>query len=405
VTEQAYKARIKCWIEAALSKGHLSFNELVRLLPGVHPVDVAHYVQNDGRVRTTLNCPGAVIEEPSHDLKLPVPHPLEYDWRFVQSSRELLLSRALENTKNSDSVILLGAPTVYRAALETNFPRRVILIDANPYVSVLSSSHMHGTILATDVTSEKLPDIYAQTVITDPPWYEVYTRSFLWSAAHLTRTGGAVLLSTPPIGTRPGIQEEWSCTLEFADNIGLQLVATEQVLRYRMPPFERNALRAAGQHYIDQDWRPGVLATFVRNAATIRQPRPIFHPDQNDWAERSISGVRFKLRQQSVVTCIDPRLVKIVPGDVLDSVSRRDPRRSLVDVWTSGNRVFRCLDNQVLLLVMDALSAGTPAAGLVEHSLGRVLTSEERAHIERAANRVIEIADIENQEYVSEWEG
>jgi hypothetical protein len=102
---------------------------------------------------------------------------------------------------------------------------------------------------------------------------------------------------------------------------------------------------------------------------------------------------------------VDPRLISIVPGDVLDSVSRRDARRATVDVWTSGNRVFRCEATDVFGLIVDAVSAGVPAVGYVEQALGRAVTSEEHDHINDAVKRVIQIVDTECEEYVRHWEG
>ncbi len=42
-------------------------------------------------------------------------------------------------------------------------------------------------------------------------------------------------------------------------------------------------------------------------------------------------------------------LISLVKGDILPTVSRRDPRRRQADVWTSGNRIFQT-DNPRLVL-------------------------------------------------------
>jgi hypothetical protein len=53
------------------------------------------------------------------------------------------------------------------------------------------------------------------------------------------------------------------------------------------------------------------------------------------WRETTFGPVRIKLRRTE-----GPNLASLVPGDVLDTVSRRDPVRSRIGLWTSGNRVF-----------------------------------------------------------------
>lgn len=45
-------------------------------------------------------------------------------------------------------------------------------------------------------------------VVADPPWYEDETIGLLWTASTLSGTGASVLLSLPPVETRPGIDAE-----------------------------------------------------------------------------------------------------------------------------------------------------------------------------------------------------
>jgi hypothetical protein len=403
MTEQAYRARIKQWIDAALLKKRLSLNELIRHLPGVHPTIVAEHVSGDDRIAepTTL---GRLVE-PVHTLRFPVPHPLDYDWRFTESSRDLLLQRALSLTGSADHVILLGAPTVFRAAVERQFPRRITLVDSNGYIGGSQFSSVPLNVITADITQDAIPCVTGELAITDPPWYEEYSRAFLWAAAQIVQSGGTVLLSAAPAGTRPGIEEEWERTKEFASTIGLEFISAERVLRYRMPPFELNALRAAGHFEVEHDWRPGMLWTFSRTESESSVVRPYVPSTKNEWLERCVSGVRFRVRQSFGETKVDPRLENIVPGDVLDSVSRRDSRRNEVEVWTSGNRIFRCTGTSILVLVLDAIAMGKPAAQVVAASLGRMLTDEERHHIRAAENHVIDLVHIETEEYVNGWEG
>ncbi len=87
-------------------------------------------------------------------------------------------------------------------------------------------------------------------------------------------------------------------------------------------------------------------------------PRPIMEPEPT-WTERSLGLTRFKLRETTLdrlrVTRPDRSLV---PGDVLPSVSRRDPRRKDATVWTSGNRIFGCDGTATLTAIIDGINAG-----------------------------------------------
>src|SRR5207248_1751135 len=112
-------------------------------------------------------------------------------------------------------------------------------------------------------------------------------------------------------------------------------------LAYRTPLFEKNALAAAGVPAVPWDWRRGDLAEFVAVAKTSAdRPTPPGPPDV--WDEESVGVVRIKCRTCPNNDFRDPTLSPAVPGDMLATVSRRDPVRAAVDVWTCGNRVFRC---------------------------------------------------------------
>src|SRR5205085_6500510 len=108
------------------------------------------------------------------------------------------------------------------------------------------------------------------------------------------------------------------------------------------PPFERNALRAEGILNVPQEWRRADLVGLSKSAST-QIPRPMLSSIEGDkWTEESLLSVRIRIREHSSLEFDDPTLVSFVHGDVLPSPSRRDGRRPLVDVWTSGNRVFAC---------------------------------------------------------------
>src|SRR5262249_1501341 len=155
-------------------------------------------------------------------------------------------------------------------------------------------------------------------------------------ARRACRPGAHVLVSFPPVGTRPGIESERNELATIADGLGFRLVAFhEGSLRYDSPVFERNALRSAGMPELDSDWRCGDLLTYVC-VGDSAAPRPEASRDEGIWEEVQIREVRIKIRQDKRHSLLDPALVSVIPGDVLPSVSRRDPRRTEIDVWTSG---------------------------------------------------------------------
>src|SRR5207253_7934669 len=120
---------------------------------------------------------------------------------------------------------------------------------------------------------------------------------------------------------------EREAVLTNAASFGLRLAAVESgALAYWTPPFERNALVAAEIPAVPDDWRRGELAEFVLTEKTLA-PRPVPAGPRDEWDEQGVGGVRIKCRRCPDSEFHDPTLSPAVPGDILPSVSRRDPAR------------------------------------------------------------------------------
>ena len=167
------------------------------------------------------------------------------------------------------------------------------------------------------------------------------------------------------------------------------------ILRYVSPPFELNALRAAGWRDVPSDWRRGDLA--ILSTTGESQLRLGCAPDGARWTERSLGWIRIRVRIDETPV-VDPTLRRLIGGDVLSEVSRRHPLRQDVRVWTSGNRIFGCASPGVFVVILDALGRGSDLYTDVEHEIGRRLTSTERWAVTQAARQVGRIARTEERE-------
>jgi hypothetical protein len=404
--QSEYQDRIRLWIANALEGTPVPFfSDLVRALPGVYPSDVSRELDRLGVSQALRAKKSGIVRPATMRLqRLPVPHPLDYDWRFAEESCEFLLKEILNAAGLIGNAIFLGAPTLFRAAQETKLASRCMLLDRCPE-TVAALAGISAGIFAVDVLQDELPEVEAQVVVADPPWYEEFASAFLWASSKFLSLGGVVFLSTPPLGTRPGVDHEWQRTREFAQEIGLELQTVQQSLRYESPPFEVNALRAAGHLEIDCHWRPGLLARFTKTRKA-RIPRPKVSDDNASWIERSAFGVRMRLmRNKTEIGSKNPTLSGLVSGDILDSVSRRDSRRRDADVWTSGNRIFGCEDTSTLACVIEAIAGGLRADTYVEERAERKLNSTQRALVIQAADQVAAVISRELEEYVLAWEG
>ncbi len=399
-----FDLQVRDWIiEAVDAKPLISFSDLVNKLPGVDPNDIARGLKGLSNITLGRDIPRILEDLQQHSIKLPVPHALDFDWRFAPDTINYLFDRIDRFNLISPSVCFLGAPTLFRAAHERGGPGPFYLVDASNGSAAALEAAVPNRVFVTDLLTGIIPELQVSIVVTDPPWYEEFVRAFLWAAAQMVQPGGFVLLSFPPIGTRPLIEEEWARTEAFAQDLGLTVRETEAYLKYQSPPFEQNALKAAHHDYVHTDWRTGVFVLLERTGECLT-PRPLVPNHREEWDEESLLGVRWKFRRQPVAAG-SPILKQITPGDILNSVSRRDPRRRSIDVWTSGNRIYACENTAQLALITRALTTGKRPDTYISALLGIDLEPAARNAVIFAAKQIAKVTALELQEYLLNWGG
>ncbi len=384
--DRSFLEQVDRWVTDAIrAGGGASLDDLVCRLPGVYPTDVRDAVDRlaargelessvAGQLRRRACAPRTGIVPAAH---LPVPHPLDYDWRFSGAALERLVAEC-EQRSDGARVVVVGAPTVFWALRERE---RVpaTLLDSNRAVVEAFTARRDFEALLCDVGRDRLPEVAAPVVFLDPPWYGEYEQLFLWAASRLARDGATVLISLPAEGTRPGVSDENEAALRRARIWGLEVTWREPgALPYFSPPFEQNALMAAGLPGLPTEWRRGDLVMLTaREGLCGDRPTAVA---ASPWDEVAVGRVRIRVRGATGgQSCGDsPRLLQLVPGDVLDNVSRRDPRREQVTVWTSGNRVFGCESPSELRSILVVL-ASDPKEGNVE-------VTEQLTHGTRSSN-------------------
>jgi hypothetical protein len=253
-----------------------------------------------------------------------------------------LTARIADLTRPGGSVGLVGTPTLALPAARTLRSHRVDYygVDCSDVAQTGALRWLCESISLDLLRAVEVRRQYA-TIVMDPPWYGEYLCRFVYFAAQALEVGGHLLLAMPASGTRPGIDRENATALRWAKDLGLGLEFIDHGhVRYETPPFERNALRAAGILNIGAEWRRGDLWVLRKQRGRARRwPGDVY---QSRWLEFRFGAVRVRVDADTSAQRGDPSLVPLVDGDILPSVSRRDRRRSLVRVWTTGNRVYGC---------------------------------------------------------------
>ena len=347
-----------------------------------------------GTRRASLWFPPGEFSPPYAQLQLP--HPLDFDWRFTESTVDGLWRLAHVLAHETETIALLGAPSLAKSLEENpNWNGPVLLFDKNA-----AGFKMVGGLVQEiefDIHNDEPCRSNAALVFADPPWYEDELKSFLWCSAANCRVGGHIAISIPPLDTRPGIAQERARIEQIATECGLQLLRIfPATLRYETPFFEVNAMRAAGT-YRSNNWRPGDLALYRRDGHSLGR-RPVLSITEA-WTERIFGSSRIRIKKNWQLRSGSPILQAIVPGDILPSVSRRDPRRARADVWTSGNRVFRCSGTGTLLQILDALIDQKDLERSIAQHLGQSLSQAERFRVHLAANQLLNVVKCESGEF------
>ena len=390
----------------AVREGVHDLWHLISVLPGYYPTAVRDAV---GRLVANSVIPLAILDEASStelvseaQLEvpgLPTPHPLDYDWRFTRRSASELLTKLLALSNPAERVLLLGVPSIYVLAENQRLADRIILLDRNNPLTPSETGHPSGgTVYCCDLKDgvPSLPPVHA--VLADPPWYVDEAVGFLRSASQSCPSGATILLSFAPDGIRPEIRDERRQIIDRAEALGLSFVGFENIaLSYTTPFFERNALRASRFQQVAPAWRRGDLLTFRKTGGSFPKHDSV-NVDGSAWDEVSINGVRFRVRRVEGDGFADPRLKKLVGGDILPTVSRRDGRRSQALVWTSGNRVFRCHGASVFTIILRAVQASEHPIAAVQDLVSHPINDLQARLVQSTALQVKRIVHTEVRE-------
>jgi hypothetical protein len=367
----AFCAFVDHSVLAGVASGVTTFASLLRYLPSVYPTELLGSVDRLGRAnaidpaivqrvrRQASTCP---VEPPEGRSLLPLPHPLDFEWRFTPDASRHLLDAACALAQPNGQILLFGTPGLAVEALSLPINRRLSFLGEDNVVTrrLIALNRAIGSPLSVAFCSASLPRESADAILLDPPWYMDFIRPMLAAAAAACRGNGVVLVSLPPKGTRPSALADREKVLRFAARVGLDLVEERTLaITYNTPFFETNALAAAGV-FAPSRWRRGNLVILRKSRRSARPTSPT-NGRRRKWIEASVGRMRLFVRPDLGPPCGVLGLMPLIPGDILPSVSRRDPRRRGAQVWTSGNRVFRT-DNADLV-VEAALACGSEEIG------------------------------------------
>jgi hypothetical protein len=398
-TGKEYNNMVDLWVAEHIKGGTQSFERLLMSLPAVDPITTAGSLRRLSRknqiARRLLT---ETKESKSHAptragiTELPIPHPLDFDWRFSTLTISDLLHRCAMLTRKGDTIALIGVPTLFFSSRRGLSGRKMILIDKNHNSGTTDHS---GRVININLAADYPKGLQADLVVVDPPWYTDYQLRFIWIASGICVIGGKVLVVFPKAGTRPGIQSDNQRILDYCETMSLGDTGAECEVRYVTPYFERNAIKQSGILSPFTHWRSADLKIFVKQRKTPSE-EPKCKLDS--WDNESYLGFRIKSNPDPISAFRNPTLKSVIPGDILPSVSRRDSRRERANVWTRGNRIYSSNGVHILREILKAMSLGSNPVDAVSRLVLRRLNKRERGLIENTVSSLKRIIDLEEQE-------
>ena len=375
------------------------FCDFVKLADGMHPSELFQRlmdysgpdIQLQERARVLVADARTVISGDGHPqgASLALPHPLDAEWRFTDTTAQHLLKVAVDVTAPGHSILLLGVPSVVLAALRSDYDRR---FSVHGESNVIADGLRKLT--AQDTRFDHDPDLRegVAAAVLDPPWYIDDFQGMLDEASSKCAIGAYVFWSEPQEGVRPGIRDDLRLIREAAAQCGLTQLGHELgALAYRTPFFELNALRASGIGAWLPEWRRGNLAVYRKDAEGLRLLQA---PPHRSGFEVTLSGIRLRLLDAGP-TDAPLKMMPIHAGEIFPSVSMRAPRRAEASLWTSGNRAFSvaytaCLTALVAIAEQrQLLPKGLAPRQLLPRNSGPI------DGVERLIQNLVDLADRE----------
>lgn len=355
------------------------FYTILQEIKGVHPIEIRRSLDRlykDCSINKSeyddiiLSSKTKVSrDEDINEYLLPLPHQIDYDWRFSSNGIAVFFNRInkIIESENIKKVVFIGSPSLFRFYTKHNNQGiKFYLIDFNANKHLRSESLEQNFNIINCNVNYDMPDnvdykmIKANLVIMDPPWYVEYYKKFFDICSDICDSICLVCGVFPPVLTRDTILAERNEISNYISEYGFDKLSFEQhIIEYSTPPFEINVLRINNILNYPLNWRVGDF--FYTRRINLMQnliEKSFVSVRDTSWFEVSVGKIRIKCKQESIKLddLFNISLRSIYPDNIYPSVSRRYIGSQDINVWTSGNRVFCCTNIPLLTEIIQEIN-------------------------------------------------
>ncbi len=407
------------------AKRTTDFCEFIVIMKGVHPVEIINSlnrIYNRGGLsqyeyeQIMLSAQSRRLYEDDSDNRLPVPHMVDYDWRFSKQGISSFSSRinSIIETTDIKTIVFIGSPSLFKHYSNsgyTNIQFYLIDFNANQHIKqgeLKNNQHVIDCNIHYNIPAEaSIDSIKADIVIMDPPWYPEYYERFFEICSKVSQVGSKVIGVYPPERTRSTVIEEKKKLSEYIRILGFDEIEYEpNSIEYSTPPFEKNVFVANNIYNYPANWRFGdlMLTTRIKDSSEFMME---YLMDQclfvtnSGWSEKRCGIVRIKFKQNMECHSDDLFSISIshlYKDDIYPSVSRRYNGHKSINVWTSGNRVFNCSNVPLLIRIIEGLDDSDIISSL-QNEYRVFLSHSQQKEIVDVHEFMKNISALETQEY------
>ena len=325
-----------------------TFEAFVQGMPGVLPHEaLASLRMLGGRDADRLIADAASDRAPrslDQGALLPLPHPLDSEFRFDIDTARILAKGLLNETRDGDEILLIGVPSVAIELAASGADRRLRYLGPdNCVTAAVRNAIGDGRLLLGQGDGGT-----AAAALLDPPWYHEPMQHLIGISAFGCRPGATVHLVLPSLGTRPEVDVDRAAFIGYAVEAGLIPVQIGAPVYYRTPLFELAALEQQGIGRLPS-WRRGDIAGFRVGDRKV-DAAPWIAPRST---ELTVQGIRLRIVPGKKGGA--RHLSKIGDHEVFPSVSARASGRDAATLWTTTNRAF-LVDFDAARRAMEAIA-------------------------------------------------
>ncbi len=291
--------------------------------------------------------------------RLPASDPALGQWWYTPETQEQLARRILDFRRDHDPfrVLCIGAPTVAPLLVEAGCEVDVAEVDPD-IIDALQLQCPQANAIRCDLLKEKLQIEPVHVALVDPPWYAAEMMAFLRKGIQRLAIGGSLIVSLPPLLTRPTIGKERQKLLEELQTHGADMLFLDRnMVKYVVPSIEESAFRDVSG-FCGQPWRVADLLVCVKHRD---EPWEVQEEDQGG----AVTAQRFSR---------DPREFRVFLGvsdkkasfrtmivkldDFSSNVSRRAHGGVFPNVWTTEKTGALVEDIDEAKVILSCWEAG-----------------------------------------------